>query len=188
MDRKKAFFILMALWFCLIAFYTGYKEYNLKFGRSVMLRVIPVDPRDLFRGDYIELDYEISRIKAGQRIIAPYGGYLEEQMLRDGQTIYVELIKDGKYYKSGNLYLDRPKNGLFIKGKIERGFSGFSQSDFTIIYGIENYFLPEDAGREIELERDMNKVTAEITINSYGNASIKHIYINDKKAEFKKQS
>ena len=30
-------------------------------GETILLRVVPVDPRDLFRGDYVILSYEISR-------------------------------------------------------------------------------------------------------------------------------
>lgn len=30
-------------------------------GQSVMLQVVPVDPRDMFRGDYVILSYEFSR-------------------------------------------------------------------------------------------------------------------------------
>src|SRR3954468_14416646 len=31
-------------------------------GDTVLLRVVPVDPRDLLRGDYVILGYEISRV------------------------------------------------------------------------------------------------------------------------------
>ena len=31
-------------------------------GQTILIRVLPVDPRDLFRGDYVVLSYEFSRI------------------------------------------------------------------------------------------------------------------------------
>ncbi len=31
-------------------------------GKTVLLQVVPVDPRDLFRGDYVTLGYDISRV------------------------------------------------------------------------------------------------------------------------------
>ena len=36
----------------------------LRNGREIVLPVIPVDPRDLFRGDYVRLGYEISNVPA----------------------------------------------------------------------------------------------------------------------------
>ena len=38
----------------------------LRDGREIMLKVEPVDPRDLLRGDYVSLCYEISRIPVSQ--------------------------------------------------------------------------------------------------------------------------
>ena len=36
----------------------------LRDGRQVLLKVEPVDPRDLLRGDYVRLGYDISRLPA----------------------------------------------------------------------------------------------------------------------------
>lgn len=46
-------------------FFSGfilYKEYTLRTGTEVILKTEPVDPRDLFRGDYVVLNYEISTL------------------------------------------------------------------------------------------------------------------------------
>ena len=34
----------------------------LRDGREIVLEVLPVDPRDLLRGDYVRLDYNISSL------------------------------------------------------------------------------------------------------------------------------
>ncbi len=169
----------MALWFFAVAFYTVYKEYNLRHGTTVMLKVVPVDPRDLFRGDYVILDYEISRPKEGQRVLGPYGNYIEDEPLHNNDTVYVELIKDGSYHKGGNIYKSRPKKGLFIKGtaKNKSSFFGFGGSNFTIIYGIESFFVQESKGLEIEKSRDKNDIAVEVAINSLGTATIKKLHI-----------
>src|SRR5205807_818806 len=54
-------------------------------GRTILLRVEPVDPRDLFRGDYVVLNYEIIRL------VPPAAGNWDE--LRD-RTVYVTLEPD----------------------------------------------------------------------------------------------
>ena len=37
----------------------------LKSGTEVRLRTVPVDPRDLFRGDYVVFSYEIGTVDVG---------------------------------------------------------------------------------------------------------------------------
>lgn len=182
-NKKIAFFILMAVWFLGIASYTAYKEYWLNFGTSVMLKVNPVDPRDLFRGDYVILDYVISRQQRDQKFI-DYNGEVHESMkVNSGNTVYVMLVKDGSFYKGGNIYAKKPKKGLFIKGSVGKRFN-FS-SNFTIVYGIENYYVPEGEGLKLEKERNRNRLSAKIMLDLDGNASIKNLYIDNKKVDFK---
>ncbi|MCL2145288.1 MAG: GDYXXLXY domain-containing protein [Endomicrobia bacterium] len=179
MNRKKYFLLLLSAWFLMIGSYTVYKESLLRYGKEVMLRVIPVDPRDLFRGDYVILSYEISSISGEQKIFGSYGEDAEEEKIYYGETVYVALIEDGEYYKGGNIYKSRPKRGLFIKGKIRDG---------AIVYGIENFFVPEGEGKIIEDARNRNKVSAKVFINSYGSALVKELYIDGKKAVFKNKN
>jgi len=178
-NRKNLFLILLAAWFLMISSYVAYKEYLLNFGTEIMLRTVPVDPRDLFRGDYVILNYEISEISENQKIINEYGGYVDEENLYNRQTVYVTLIKDGDYYIGGDIYTERPPKGLFIKGLIDK------YPRPAIIYGIENFFVPEDEGKEIEHARNINRVSAKIAVNAYGHASIKELYIDGKKVVFK---
>ncbi len=60
----------------------------LRSGKEVLLKVEPVDPRDLLRGDYVALGYDISRIPT--RLIAniPAG-----QTRSDDTPITVRLSK-----------------------------------------------------------------------------------------------
>jgi len=39
----------------------GLHSMPLFFGKTILIRVVPVDPRDLFRGDYVILSYAFSR-------------------------------------------------------------------------------------------------------------------------------
>jgi len=167
MTRRKSFLILMAVWVALIFSYCAYKEYVLYYGNTAVLEIVPVDPRDLFRGDYVILDYKISRV--------------ENEMLSIGDVVYVSLVKDGDFHVAERVSFARPKEGLFIKGTVSEN----NGKNFTIIYGIENYFVPEDKGRELENARDLKTLSVIVKIDSYGNASIKDLYVNGKKADFK---
>jgi uncharacterized membrane-anchored protein len=176
----------MILWFLIIVFYTAYKEYQLRFGSEAMLRVVPVDPRDIFRGDYVILSYEISFVSEEQKIIDRYNG---DDVLLNNETVYVMLVKDGKYHKGGDIFKTRPDKGFFIKGKVENGFIDWgSVRNATIVYGIENFFVPEGEGKEIESARNRGRVSVKVAVDTYGNASLKGLYIDDKKVDFKNKN
>ena len=58
---RKAFILAaIILQVMVLAYMAGEREYILKNGKLIHLRTAPVDPRDLFRGDYVRLNYEIS--------------------------------------------------------------------------------------------------------------------------------
>jgi uncharacterized membrane protein len=62
----------------------------LQSGETVLLRVTPVDPRDLFRGDYVTLGYDFSRAPSEG---IPGLGTLDDSKPEEwqGQTVFVEL-------------------------------------------------------------------------------------------------
>lgn len=55
-------------------------------GREIVLDTVPVDPRSLFRGDYVILNYGISRLDTRK-----LGG---DDSFERGDTVYVTLLKD----------------------------------------------------------------------------------------------
>src|SRR5690606_14422471 len=61
----------------------------LRDGSEVTLSVEPVDPRDLLRGDYVTLAYNISRVPADL-----FGEMAEERGDEDDRTVYVRLKAD----------------------------------------------------------------------------------------------
>src|ERR687893_556204 len=62
-------------------------------GQTVLVRVAPVDPRDLFRGDYVILSYDFSRVPRDR-----IEGLSEKERgswsKLEGRTVYVPLVPD----------------------------------------------------------------------------------------------
>jgi uncharacterized membrane-anchored protein len=55
---RKTFIILaVILQLVVLAYMAGEREYILRRGKVIYLRTAPIDPRDLFRGDYVRLNY-----------------------------------------------------------------------------------------------------------------------------------
>ena len=110
----------------------------LAFGERVLLETRPVDPRDILRGDYVTLGYEIS--------------FIDEEMFKHAfgdvgegrREIFVTLQKDEKGIGTvKSVSLKRPPGGLYLRGVIRDRWDG-------ITYGIGVYYVPEGTGREIE--------------------------------------
>jgi uncharacterized membrane-anchored protein len=148
------------------------RNHLLTTGREIVLEVVPVDPRSLFQGDYVVLNYDVSRVdvqaSAGQ--------------VRRGDTIYVTLQKsdDGKWKAVQAGAAPPASTGhdqVVLKGRVQFTTSTVPAQS-TVNYGIENYFVPEGTGRELEKLVGDKKIAALIAVDGDGNAGIKGLIVD----------
>ena len=134
-------------------------------GETILLRVAPVDPRDLFRGDYVILSYEFSRVP-------PQGIPGLQSTDRQGQTVYVTLVpeEDGRHWRASQFSLQKPSSEKFLRGQITR----HNQIEF----GIESYFVQEGEGVRYERAVRSRKLSAEVALDRNGKAVLKRLVIN----------
>jgi uncharacterized membrane-anchored protein len=148
----------------------GLRAIPLLTGQTVLVRVQPVDPRDLFRGDYVTLSYEFSRIPS-QGIeglsTTRWGNGYDKQ----GRTVYVPLVKedDGIHWRAAKVTLDKPPAAPFLKGQVTR----YGQLQF----GIEAYYLEEGTGHKYEQAIRERKLAAELAVTSGGQAALRGLRI-----------
>jgi uncharacterized membrane-anchored protein len=149
----------------------------LRTGTEVTLQVEPVDPRDLLRGDYVVLGYNISRIPAAILTETPQGdGAVSEQ------TIFVRLKADGDgIWQPVAARYDAPLAALAADGEVDiRGTTHrlwSSQTEFIdVLYGIERFYVPEGEGRDIERNLTTRAFTMKVSVNANGAAQIKSFY------------
>lgn len=114
--------------------------FPLWFGETAILKIRPVDPRSLFRGNYVRLDYEIDDIKNPDMTkgLAP---------LKKGDVLYVGLEEKDGYHQAKSISKEKPSDGLFIRGRVKYFRSG---SSVQLKYGIEAYFAAKDRALDIE--------------------------------------
>ena len=161
MNKKKAFFAIGVFWLILMGGFIGMMEYTLHTGTTVLLQTRPVDPRDLLRGDYVVLDFDISSVDR-ELIIQ------NEESVGKGRTVYVYLRVDaGGVASVKSVEYDAHEDRLFLKGEV----LSVSEESIEIGYGIESYFVPEGRGREIE--RSLDEMQAKVTIDSGGRAVLR---------------
>ena len=172
MEKKKLFLIIGIFWVIILFGFIAFKEFTLQTGEEVLLKTRPIDPRDLFRGDYVILSYEISNLDANSL-------QKDATEFKQDDKVYVLLSKVNNYGTASGIYLNKPKEGLILKGTIKN----VQGSRLNIEYGIESYFVPEGKGREIERLRGRN-LEVKVAVDKLGNAVIKDLLIDGKVFRF----
>ena len=149
-------------------------------GEEILLRINPADPRDVLRGDYVSLQYDIS--------LVPHHYFISQQV-KNGDVVYAFLRQSGKYWRVSRVQNNKPNGAdLFIKGRVISGGIDSQISDIPnyvhngpplkIEYGIEQYFIPEGKGQTMNF---MNKnVDAHVVVDKDGNSVLKQIYVDNK--------
>ncbi len=153
----------------------------LMFGETIRLKVTPVDPRDVMRGDYIILSYAISSVPgAGIEGIPDANNhawrYWDRDDWLDERTVYVTLEPDadGKFWRSVKASVNKPASGKFIRGKyIRYGSQGLPEIQF----GIEAYYVQEGAGKKLEQARNARSLVAEVALMPSGQAALRDLVV-----------
>lgn len=178
--KRKILFIAAVIIQCVILLsMIARQEVLIKTGTKVMLKCVPVDPRSLFSGDYVRLNYEISEIRKGET---------EKEKVKfdefsDGDTIYVALEKNkndrffsiADYAKSPDEL--KKKHSLILKGKVD-----YSYAILRVRYGLETYFVPQNEGKDIEA--GMAEVSAEVSVADDGRSALSRLFIAGEEVRF----
>ncbi len=154
-------------------------------GREIVLDVIPVDPRDLLRGDYVRLGYTISRL-AGAIVEIPERPY-------KGMPIFVTLEHQGKPGEEKWVAVAAtavrpamPESGskIVLQGSLQWWWpyqrdrqTNKGSPEMNLSYGIETYFVPESTGRDLEKLTRQAAVRTVVSVDRNGKAAIKGIII-----------
>jgi len=153
----------------------------LRTGAEVTLKARPLDPRDLLRGDYVVLSYDISNLSAGALADKPAEGR--------GSTVYVKLARKPDGTSDAVSVHTMPvaigDGEMLIQGRVTSGTNcGVTRKEFCghlrIKYGLERYFVPQGEGREIEHARNQGKVSVVAAVTASGRAAIKRLLLDGK--------
>lgn len=151
----------------------------LREGTEVTLQTGVLDPRDLLRGDYVVLGYDISRLPAGPLANQPTGSR--------NPTVFVKLApnREGIYgavsVHAEAVAVTRPE--VLIRGRVAYGTSCGSNSNgfcdtLQVRYNLESYFVPEGEGKKLEDARNQRKLTVVAAVLPSGRAAIKRLLVD----------
>lgn len=153
MSRRGLLFLAVAAQLLALAWMAGEREWIFRTGQVVYLRTAPVDPRDLFRGDFVRLQYEVNSVPR-DAVEAVKPAPATER--RRHEVVYTRLRPAGEgLYEAMGTSFTRPAEGLFLRGRTEDGWRmGWrGPGHFLVKYGIEQLFVEQGGGWAIEARR-----------------------------------
>ena len=149
----------------------------LREGTEITLQTRPLDPRDLLRGDYVTLGYDITQV--------PAGALAGQSSTERNPLVFVKLAPDADgLYQAVSVHaapvtVTAPE--VLIRGRVTYscGSNGRLFCDkLTIRYGLESYFVPEGEGRKLEQARNQQKLRVVAAVLPSGRAAIKRLLLD----------
>ncbi|MBX3567264.1 MAG: GDYXXLXY domain-containing protein [Rhizobiaceae bacterium] len=154
----------------------------LRDGREVLLKVEPVDPRDLLRGDYVRLGYEVSSVPLALVSNLPAGA---ENLAESAIVVRLQRQADG-YWRAVSARLGsgggQPAGAgdIDIRGTSAATWSLAPDDTLRVSYGIERFYLPEGEGRAIEQDMRLRSFGIVAAVDAHGTAQIKRLMDGDR--------
>lgn len=150
----------------------------LRDGQEIVLKSEPVDPRDLMRGDYVTLSYDISRI--------PVNLIEGKARHKSGVAPIYVIMQQGSdqlwHLKRATFESDvKPEQKqVMLQGQVQTPIMAYNAMPVSINYGIERFYVPEGKGRPIEDAQGQGKVEIVVSVNKAGVGQIKALRLNGK--------
>lgn len=103
-----------------------------------------------------------------------------------GDPIYVSLVPDGDGWKASAIHKMPPEGeGLYLKGTVTDVTDlGESCGDakacaiYGVDYNLEQFFVPESEGRELEKLRNGQHISVDVAVGSGGRAALKRLLVD----------
>ncbi len=145
--RTGLMIVVVVFQLLVLGYMAGEREWVLHRGEIIYLRTAPLDPVDPFRGSYVRLDYDISRVPTN-RVRGGLSGTM------DGRTSHGKLVYAAMRQTAGGVaalnYLsdEKPVGGLFLRGRVDRYWG--NTGTIPVRYGLEAFFAQPDKAKQME--------------------------------------
>jgi len=150
--------VLILIGMCVMPLFT------LLTGEEMILQTKPVDPSDVFRGDYVTLRYEAEEVPIN---------LVEQSVLtrlqdRGGEfDVYVLMEKKNGVDTPTKVTLSKPDKGEFLSGTFSYTDKDNKGQEIAIIrYGLDNYYVEDNTGTEWEKASAKGEILAKVKVNN----------------------
>jgi len=165
MSNKVKMLIITGLWLFMAVVFVVFNEKIFLTGDEIRLKVKPVDPSDPLRGQYVRLEFDISKV--------PLASYDKGGELSYDKTVYVKLVQNADGISVvDDVTRKKPGKGVFyIRGKA--GYiRGWGEERYVLInYGIENFFTSQKEAKNLE-KRLVKGGIARVKVDKNGHAKV----------------
>jgi uncharacterized membrane-anchored protein len=147
----------------------------LRSGREITLPIVPVDPQDFFRGEYVRLAYDVGTVPIR---------LLEGPSPRENEAFYVVLEKkpDGAWQAvkiARAMPQETSPDRIVLKARTTYWPTPDTvTTSVRVRYGIESYFVPQGQGKKLEDLARQKKMATLVAVDTRGNAAIKGLTID----------
>lgn len=146
------------------------REMTLRHGRQFRFRTAPVDPYDPFRGRFVSLDLEASRVP-----------YSEDMELARHQKIYALLaVDEAGFAYCRDLVAERPTTGDYLVARV----AWWNKKFVDLQLPFDRYYAEEELAPEIERayrahsRRDKREAYITVRVRN-GSGVLEELYIAD---------
>ena len=161
LDKKKL--LALGLLFLILIGFGSIHLVAENYGKSLYLETVPYDPVDLFRGDYVNLQYEIENLDMDLVDKSMY------EKVNESGNIYYKIHDDAGYLiyeedsnplKAISLVPDRPSGSNYIKAKLFYIDEYAKKARLSI--GLNRFYVPEGTGTKLENLSRQGRLVVEI--------------------------
>ncbi len=146
----------------------------LRHGQEVLLKSLPVDPRDLLRGEYVILNYDISTIE-------PVLLVGERPGMTGSQRLWVRIAPqpDGFWAVQQASFQQLPPVDKTVV-LLTQPFTYDANNEYSlnVQYGIERFYVPEGEGKALEDARNDAQVSVAVRVDKDGAAQIRRLLVD----------
>ena len=133
--------------------------YPIWVGQEIKVKTQPIDPRDIFRGNYAQLRYDFSDLFVTET----------DKAIRENEIVYVQLKPQGEVYIYDNYTFKPPESGIYLKGRL--GNQHWNRKSYRATFGIEAFFAEKEEA--LRLERELrNRAVAVLRVAKNGQAAL----------------
>lgn len=149
-------------------------------GEEILIKTKPYDPRDVFRGDHVSLNYEIAEVSIDKVPKEFKDINISNKLIN--KKLYTILKKNGNYYMVDYISFEKPKNKLYLAGKYEYPIfdENLKESEkekylkeaektppvkgISVSYNLDKYFVSENTGHKLEDLSRKGSLTAKVKV------------------------
>jgi uncharacterized membrane-anchored protein len=167
-----------------LALMVAQEQLRRQMGTEIVLRAHPVDPRDLLRGAYVALAYDIERVHLPD-LPAP----ADPSGWKAGDELFLGLAPENGAWKPVSLGREKPAAGPFVRAIYQRreDYADVTAPganmpvDILIDIGADHYYADEITAKALENDIRENGLDIILAVGGDGKLSIKGLVLNGQK-------